>query len=197
MPRILLYTLLAFLAVLSMGWRFAPGDGDGPAGCQAMFAATSRGGATSVGGGGEDRGIRVTRVIDGDTIEVSGRQRVRYIGIDTPEVGGIPEYYGPEAKSFNRNLAGGRKVRLEKDESERDRFGRLLRFVYADGILVNAELVREGYARAVAYPPDIWHAACFAALEQEAREAGRGMWARGEALSSPCLPAKGGPLCTP
>ena len=185
MPQILLYTILALLAVLSMGWRSAPGDGDGPAGCQAVFAATSRGGATSVGGGGcnfngggEGRGIRASRVIDGDTIEVSGRQRVRYIGIDTPEVGGIPEYYGPEATSFNRELAGGRKVRLEKDASERDRFGRLLRFVYADGILVNAELVREGYARAVAYPPDIRYAACFAALEQEAREAGRGMWAR-------------------
>ena len=70
----------------------------------------------------------------------------------------------------------GRKVTLELDTSEKDRFGRLLRFVYADGILVNAELVREGYARAKAYPPDTRYADCFAALEQEAREAKRGMW---------------------
>ena len=190
MPRIILYTLLALLAVLSMSWRSSPGDADGPAGCQAVFAATSRGGATAaqVGGGcnlwrggGEDRGVRVVRVIDGDTIEVSGRRRVRYIGIDTPEIGGTPEYYGPEATSFNRDLAGGRKVHLAKDESERDRFGRLLRFVYADGILVNAELVREGYARAVVYPPDTRYAACFAALEQ-----GGGAGHVAQAVGPPC-----------
>ena len=66
---------------------------------------------------------------------------------------------------------------LAKDESDKDRFGRLLRFVYADGILVNAELVREGYARAKVYLPDTKHADCFAALQQEAAEEQRGMWA--------------------
>lgn len=65
---------------------------------------------------------------------------------------------------------------LQKDVSGKDRFGRLLRFVYSDGILVNAELVREGYADARVYPPDTRYAGCFAALEREAREARRGMW---------------------
>ena len=118
----------------------------------------------------------MVRVIDGDTIAVSGGKRVRYIGIDTPEVGDRPEYYGSEATSFNETLVLGHKVTLNKGVSERDRFGRLLRFVYANGILVNAELVREGYARARVYPPDTLYAKCFAALEEEAREAGRGMW---------------------
>ena len=67
---------------------------------------------------------------------------------------------------------------LEKDVSDVDRFGRLLRFAYADGILVNAELVREGYARAKVYPPDTAYAECLAALEQEAREGERGLWGR-------------------
>ena len=121
--------------------------------------------------------MKVVRVINGDTIVVSNDKRVRYIGVDTPEVSDEPEYYGTEATSFNKKLVEGRNVFLEKDVSERDRFGRFLRFVYADGILVNAELVREGYARAVAFHPDIRYAECFASLEREAREAGRGMWA--------------------
>ncbi len=69
-------------------------------------------------------------------------------------------------------------MRLERDVSERDRFGRLLRYVYVDGILVNAELVREGYAETLFYPPDTRYASCFAALEVEAQESRRGMWAR-------------------
>ena len=89
-----------------------------------------------------------------------------------------PEHYGLEATAFNRRLVEGRKVNLERDVSNQDRFGRLLRFVYADGILVNAELVREGYARAKVYPPDTRYAQCFAALEQEAREAGKGLWSK-------------------
>ena len=121
--------------------------------------------------------MQVARVVDGDTIVLSGGRRVRYIGIDTPEVGARREHYGPEAGDFNASLVQGQTVHLEKDVSEVDRFGRLLRFVYADGILVNAELVREGYARARTYRPDTRYAECFAALEREASEARRGMWA--------------------
>ena len=117
-------------------------------------------------------------MIDSDTIVVAGGRRVRYIGVDTPEVGDDPEHYGPEAAIFNDQLVERRKVYLEKDVSEKDRFGRLLRFVYAGGILVNAELVREGYARAKVYPPETPHAQCFAALEQEAREGMRGIWGK-------------------
>ena len=181
-----LYFLLACLFFLVISWTPARADGDAPAGCEAVFGATSRGGSTaSVGRGGcnflrppQDGNVHVVRVIDGDTIKISGGQRVRYIGIDTPEVGDYPQYYGPEAAIFNDQLLAGRKVYLEKDVSEKDRFGRLLRFVYAGGILVNAELVREGYARAKVFPPDTRHAQCFAALEQEAREGKRGIWGK-------------------
>ena len=180
------FFFLACLFALGVGWGTASGDGDAPAGCEGVFDSTTRGGASaSVSGGGcnifrrtGDGKVSVVRVVDGDTIKVSGGRRVRYIGIDTPEVADDPQYFGLEATRFNKALVAGRKVTLEKDVSERDRFGRLLRFVYSDGILVNAELVREGYARARAYPPDSRYAQCFAALEREAREAGRGMWAR-------------------
>ena len=122
--------------------------------------------------------VSVIRVIDGDTIEIAGRRRVRYLGIDTPEVRNPPEHFGSEATEFNAQLVGGRNVRLEKDVSEVDRFGRLLRYVYVGDILVNAELVREGYARAVSYPPDTRYSRCFSALEEEARQEGRGMWGK-------------------
>lgn len=126
----------------------------------------------------------VERVIDGDTIIVSiggRRERVRYIGIDAPEVasnGGRTECYGPEAVTRNKELVAGRVVELEKDQSETDRFGRLLRYVYVDDMMVNAELVRQGFARAVRYPPDTRHAELLERLEREARTARRGLWGR-------------------
>jgi micrococcal nuclease len=120
----------------------------------------------------------VTRVIDGDTIEIDTGQRVRYIGIDTPEVYPEEEAYGMEAWQANRQLVEGKKIRLEADVSETDKYGRLLRYVYADDILVNAELVRLGLAEAKAYPPDIKYQEILEQLESEAREAGRGIWAK-------------------
>lgn len=122
--------------------------------------------------------MRVVQVIDGDTIVVEGGERVRYIGIDTPEISPIPEYYGPEARQRNIDLVAGKRVRLERDVSDRNGYGRLLRYVYVDGVLVNAVLSQEGYARARDYPPDSKYADDFARLEREARRAGRGMWAR-------------------
>ncbi len=118
------------------------------------------------------------RVVDGDTIVLAGGERVRYIGMDTPEVGASPEFYGPEASEADRRLVDGKRVRLERGVSDRDRYDRLLRYVYVDGLMVNAELVREGYARAAAYSPDTRYAACFTALEAEAKTEGRGMWKR-------------------
>lgn len=122
--------------------------------------------------------VRVERVIDGDTIIVEGGWRVRYIGIDAPEVYPEAEYYGKEAWQANRELVEGRLVRLEKDVSETDRYGRLLRYVHVDGVLVNAELLRGGYAHARSYPPDVKYQGSFGELERQAREAGRGLWAR-------------------
>ena len=180
-------TLVSVSLILAVGWHPADAQADAPEGCHGVFLATSRGGAGAPlsGGscnpfrqsGGESARAKVSRVIDGDTIVVSGGERVRYVGVDTPEVGEDAEPFGPEATELNRRLVEGRSVLLVKDTSDRDRFGRLLRFAYADGILVNAELVREGYAQAVVFPPDDEHAGCFAALEEEARTGRRGMWA--------------------
>ncbi len=120
----------------------------------------------------------VTRVIDGDTIIIGTGQRVRYIGIDTPEVYPQPEAYGMEAWQANRKLVEGKEVRLERDVSETDKYGRLLRYVYVNDTLVNAELVRLGLAVARAYPPDTKHQGLLEQLEKEARQARRGMWAK-------------------
>jgi micrococcal nuclease len=124
----------------------------------------------------------VVRVIDGDTInvEVAGQPfTLRYIGVDTPETKhptkGV-EPYGPEASERNRQLVEGKTVLLEKDVSETDRFGRLLRYVYVDDAMVNEVLVREGYARASIFPPDIRYVTRFKTLEREAIVAGRGLW---------------------
>ena len=120
---------------------------------------------------------QVVQVVDGDTIrvEVNGyRYRVRLIGIDSPE---LEEYGYTEAAGVSEELCGGKRVRLVRDVSETDRYGRLLRYAYLDdGTFVNAELVRRGYAVAVTFPPDVRHAASFVQLQREAREAGRGLW---------------------
>jgi micrococcal nuclease len=110
----------------------------------------------------------------------SGRvERVRYIGVDTPETAkpGVPvECYADRAHEFNERLVGGREVRLELDVEERDRYGRLLAYVYAGGAMVNAALVREGYADVLTVPPNVRFAARFRRLASEARRAGTGLW---------------------
>jgi micrococcal nuclease len=127
---------------------------------------------------------RVLRVVDGDTIHVlvgGRREKVRYIGVDTPETHHPTkpvQCFGRAASALNARLVGGRRVRLVRDVEERDRFGRLLAYVYraSDGLFVNAELARLGYARPLTIAPDVRYAARFAALSREAREAGRGLW---------------------
>jgi micrococcal nuclease len=120
----------------------------------------------------------VIEVIDGDTITIAGGDRVRYIGIDTPEVHPQVEAFGLEAWQANRELVEGKAVRLERDVSETDKYGRLLRYVWVDGTMVNAELVRRGLAEAKAYPPDTKYRSYLEQVEAEARRAGRGMWAK-------------------
>jgi micrococcal nuclease len=119
---------------------------------------------------------RVVRVIDGDTIEITDGVRVRYIGIDAPEVYPEQEYYGKEARDKNKEFVEGKIVTLEKDITDKDRFGRLLRYVYVDGIFVNSELVRLGCARSIAYPPDTRYQGLLSQMEDEAREAKIGFW---------------------
>jgi micrococcal nuclease len=125
----------------------------------------------------------VVRVVDGDTIVVSlpaGRtERVRYIGIDTPESvkPGTPvQCFAKRASHFNASLVDGRAVVLRTDAEARDRYGRLLAYVYAGTTFVNRELVAKGYARTMTIPPNVAHAGEFARLAQHAREAGRGLW---------------------
>ena len=126
----------------------------------------------------------VTSIVDGDTIWVDldfdGVRdiKVRYIGIDTPETCFGVECYGYEAKERNRQWIGEQHVRLEKDVSETDRYGRLLRYVYlADGTFVNAVLVEEGYAQAAVYAPDRRYESLFASLQEQAMIANACGWA--------------------
>ncbi|MBI2854414.1 MAG: thermonuclease family protein [Chloroflexi bacterium] len=119
--------------------------------------------------------VQVVRVIDGDTIVISGDLKVRYIGIDTPEK---DKPFFREATEANRELVQGKELRLVRDVSDKDRYDRLLRYVYADSIFVNLELVKEGWAEAKEYPPDTLHRNEFEAAEREAKAARRGIWSR-------------------
>ena len=120
---------------------------------------------------------RVTRVVDGDTIRVdlAGiEERVRYIGIDTPERG---QPYASEATRANAALVEDETVELRFDVDRRDRYGRMLAYVHlADGTMVNARLVELGFAQVLTVPPNVEHQARFLALERAAREAERGLW---------------------
>jgi micrococcal nuclease len=146
------------------------GDGDEPAGEPAPAPPE------------ETAKAKVVRVVDGDTIEVTldgGAEDVRYIGVDTPEsvTPGEPiECFGRRAGAFNERLVGGKKVRLSFDEELRDRYGRLLAYVRVGGRLVNAELLRGGFARTLTIPPNDSRAGAFARLEAAAGRAGRGLW---------------------
>ncbi|MBK6661762.1 MAG: thermonuclease family protein [Thermoflexaceae bacterium] len=126
----------------------------------------------------------VSRVVDGDTIvvRIAGTEdRVRYIGVDTPETVDPRkpvQAFGPEATALNKSLVQGQRVCLEKDITDRDRYGRLLRYVWlADGRLVNEELLLAGFATVVTYPPDVKYVESrYLPAQRAAREAGRGLW---------------------
>jgi micrococcal nuclease len=131
----------------------------------------------------ETRTAQVIRVVDGDTILVlldGVRERVRYIGIDTPEsVAEQPlECYGHRASDENERLVGGRTVTLTTDEEPRDRFGRLLAYVRRepDDLFVNEALVRRGFATTLEIRPNVRYAGTFREEERKARAAGRGLW---------------------
>lgn len=122
---------------------------------------------------------KVVKVIDGDTITLSSGETVRYIGIDTPERN---DCFSSEATNENRRLVEGQEVRLEKDVSETDRYQRILRFVYVNDpnlgeVFVNDYLVRNGFAKAYRYPPDVKFSDQFEEAENEARTNDLGLWA--------------------
>jgi len=140
-----------------------------------LFLAASLASAGSIEG-------TVVRVVDGDTIYVQLGDRVekiRYIGVNSPEIhhpikGEEPG--GREAAEVNRRLVDGHHVRLELDVRARDRYGRLLAYVWVGNTMVNAELLRLGYAQVMTVPPNVRHQDLFIKLQREARDSHRGLW---------------------
>lgn len=139
----------------------------------------------------------VARVVDGDTIRVrlaGAEERVRLIGIDTPEThgkGGLRECFGVEAtRRLEALLPSGTAVRLVRDVEGRDRYGRLLAYVYrsSDSLFVNLAMAREGFATTLTYPPNVAHADEFVAAVRAARQAGIGLW---RACGSADVPLRG------
>jgi micrococcal nuclease len=151
----------------------------------------------------------VVYVVDGDTIHVrldNHVEKVRYIGVNAPEVpharGGearrgqrhFPHTAaaGETARRINIELVSGQRVRLELDRERRDQYKRLLAYVWVGDTMINAEMVRRGYAEVMSIPPDFIHRALFLRLQDEAREAGRGLWQQSAKIMVP-VPGAGRP----
>ncbi|MCX6703865.1 MAG: thermonuclease family protein [Candidatus Woesebacteria bacterium] len=119
----------------------------------------------------------VTRVIDGDTIVIDTGWHVRYIGMNTPEME-TNECFATEASEMNKNLVLGKTVKMERDVSETDKYGRLLRYVYIGDIFVDDELVKEGFAKIETVPPDERYKNQFLESEKYAKENSLGLWSK-------------------
>jgi micrococcal nuclease len=153
--------------------------------------------------------VRVIRVIDGDTIEVAfghgAVATVRYIGVDTPETvdpNRPAMCFGTEATTRNAELVGGRPVQLERDVSETDRYGRLLRYVWVTGPdgatrMANEELVKWGYAQSSTYPPDVKYQPLFVAAQREAQAEKRGLWGACSRFGEPAATPTAAPPARP
>lgn len=116
-------------------------------------------------------------MVDGDTVELAGRGKARLIGVDTPEVYGGRECFGDQASQFTKREVGGKPVRFTVGREQRDRYGRLLVYVWrADGQSLNARLVAGGYARPLTIPPNDRYAALLHRLSREARGRVAGLW---------------------
>ncbi len=137
--------------------------------------------------------ILVKRAVDGDTLVLENGERVRLIGIDTPEMHESNKLYkdsrrtgedvttiqklGRRSYGFTKGLVEGKRVSLEFDVERRDKYGRLLAYIYLkDGTFVNAEIVKQGYASLMTIPPNVKYADLFQKLYREARESRRGLW---------------------
>lgn len=134
----------------------------------------------------EGERVLVTKVVDGDTIEIEGGKRVRYLGVDTPETKDPRrpvQCFGKEASNENKFLVEGKVVILQKDISETDKYNRLLRYVYlpledSRALFINDYLIREGFAKALTYPPDVKFSERFLEAEREAKMNKEGLWGR-------------------
>lgn len=131
--------------------------------------------------------VKVARVIDGDTVELETGETLRYIGIDTPETKHPKkpvQCYGEEAYQINKKLVEGKAVRIVRDVSNVDKYKRLLRYVYVSttaspsGMLVNDYLVRNGFAFASTFPPDVAKSDQFLEAQREARNKNLGLWGK-------------------
>ncbi len=121
----------------------------------------------------------VIKVIDGDTIKLDNGEMVRYIGVNTPETvrSDYPiECFGREASKKNKELVLGREVTLKKDISDRDKYGRLLRYVYVGDVFINLKLVKDGYAYAVTISPNVKYSNLFLDAQKNAKENNLGLW---------------------
>lgn len=135
--------------------------------------------------------VKVKRVIDGDTIQLENGEKVRYIGINTPEINDKRSNlscYGEEARLQNKKLVENKEIRLIKDVSDKDKYGRLLRYVYVNNLFVNLELVKQGFAQVSTYPPDIKHQQEFILTEQKARREKIGLWNKCQIKTKTNLP---------
>lgn len=154
----------------------APESGDqGSGGDSAQAGLASRG-----------QVVTVTRVVDGDTIEVSpavdGLAEVRLIGVDTPEVYGGEEPLGPQASAFTKSALTGQRVALELGQERIDPYGRVLAYVWSSrDAMFNSQLIRRGLAQVATFPPNTKYVDRFEALQQQARTGGRGIWSLSQA----------------
>lgn len=145
-----------------------------------FLLSTACSGKSSSGG----KEYLVRKIVDGDTIELSNRRRVRYIGIDAPETMRRkldswvfdPEDFGIEAKKLNRSLVSGRSVRLEFDVVSEDKYGRWLAYVFVDEIMINLELLKSGYASIYTFPPNIKYFELLLNAQEDAQFNKRGIW---------------------
>lgn len=178
-PLLLGLSLIAFglaLLLITQAFQSVPSLIPTP---HSLAPATTPAASPDTPGETTQTGYLVTKVVDGDTIEIEGGEKVRLIGIDTPEtvdprrpVG----CFGPEASQTTKSLLEGKRVSFETDLTDRDKYNRLLRYVWVNNLFVNEYLVREGLAKSYSYPPDTKYQGLFEASEIEARESKRGMW---------------------
>lgn len=177
---LLAFLLLGFIGAIggSNGSSITPSPSPNPSG-EVVGAQASPINSSSPAASSNPQLLKVTKVVDGDTIQIEGGKTVRYIGIDTPETvdprRGV-QCFGKEASSKNKELVLGKEVRLEKDVSETDRFGRLLRYVYVGELMINETLVKEGFAQASSYPPDVKYQEKFRAAQEDAQKNKKGLW---------------------
>lgn len=129
--------------------------------------------------------VKVSYVIDGDTIVIEGNKKVRYIGINAPEIYHDStgkktgeECFAEEATIENKRLVEGKEIYIQKDVSETDKYKRLLRYVWVGDIFVNDYLIRQGFAQVSTFPPDVKYQQQFLEAQKEARDNNRGLWKR-------------------